>query len=203
LHHYAQVSSPFGTFGIVWTETAEGPRVQRVFLPSLKGTGEVQMRATYPDVRPGAHPLIVDLGQRMRAFLEGEALSFDLEIAALERCTDFQQRVLLAEHAIPRGWVSTYGHIAVHLGVPGGARAVGMALAHNPFPILIPCHRAIRAGGEIGGYQGGSAMKRALLVMEGVKFSPTGHVAMDKVYFTDTDPVSGEQVESLHPLKIC
>lgn len=144
------------------------------------------MRTTYPDVRPGTHPLIVDLGQRMQTFLEGEALSFDLSIAALERCTDFQQRVLLAEHAIPRGWVSTYGHIAMRLGVPGGARAVGMALAHNPFPILVPCHRAIRAGGEIGGYQGGVAMKRALLAMEGVKFSPTGHVMIDKVYYQTT-----------------
>ena len=183
MYYCEQVSSPFGTCGIVWTETVEGPRVQHVFLPSLKGTAEAQTRATYPDVRPGTHPLIVDLGQRMRAFLEGEALSFDLAIAALERCTDFQQRVLLAEHAIPRGWVSTYGHIAMHLGVPGGARAVGMALAHNPFSILIPCHRAIRAGGELGGYQGGVAMKRTLLVMEGIKFSAMGNVLMDKVYY--------------------
>ncbi len=141
------------------------------------------MRAAYPDARSGAHPLIANLGQRMQAFLEGEALSFDLAITALERCTDFQQRVLLAEHAIPRGWVSTYGHIAMHLDVPGGARAVGMALAHNPFPILIPCHRAIRAGGELGGYQGGITMKRALLAMEGVKFSAMGNVLIDKIYY--------------------
>ena len=188
-HYFRQVSFPFGTCGIVWLETAEGPRVQRVFLPSLKDTAEAQMRTTYTDVRPGAHPQIVDLGQRMQAFLEGEAVSFDLAIAALERCTDFQQRVLLAEHAIPRGWVSTYGHIAVHLGVPGGARAVGMALAHNPFPILIPCHRAIRAGGEIGGYQGGVAMKRALLAMEGTTFSSTGRVVMDEVYYEYETPL--------------
>ena len=122
----------------------------------------------------------------MQAFLEGEAVTFDLAIAALERCSDFQRRVLLAEHAIPRGWVSTYGHIAAHLGVPGGARAVGMALAYNPFPILIPCHRAIRAGGELGGYQGGAAMKRALLTMEGIKFSSTGLVVSDRVYYQTT-----------------
>ena len=183
MHHYAKVSSSFGMCGIVWTETMDGPRVQRVFLPSAKGSVEVQMHSAYPDVRPGTHPLIVDLAQRMRAFLEGEAVSFDLTIAALERCTDFQQRVLRAEYAIPRGWVSTYGHIAVHLGVPGGARAVGMALAHNPFPILIPCHRAIRAGGELGGYQGGVAMKRALLAMEGVKFSAMGNALLENVYY--------------------
>jgi len=186
LHHYAQVSSTFGTLDIVWTETVERPRVQRVFLPSLKDTVEAQMRATYPDVRSGAHPLIIDLSQRIQAFLAGEAVTFDLAIAALERCSDFQQRVLLAEYAIPRGWVSTYGHIALHLGLPGGARAVGMALAHNPFPILIPCHRAIRAGGELGGYQGGVTMKRALLAMEGIEFSPTGHVVTDKVHYQTT-----------------
>jgi methylated-DNA-[protein]-cysteine S-methyltransferase len=89
----------------------------------------------------------------------------------------------MAEREIPRGWVSTYGRIATHLGVPGGARAVGGALARNPFPIIIPCHRAIRSDGSLGGFQGGPDMKRALLEFEGVGFSSTGRVAAERFYY--------------------
>jgi methylated-DNA-[protein]-cysteine S-methyltransferase len=85
--------------------------------------------------------------------------------------------VLLAEYRIPRGRVSTYGAVAKHIGVPRGARAVGNALARNPFPIVIPCHRAIRADGSLGGYRGGLVMKRALLELEGVRVTAEGQVA--------------------------
>ncbi|HUT21711.1 MAG TPA: MGMT family protein, partial [Anaerolineae bacterium] len=63
------------------------------------------------------------------------------------------------------------------------ARAVGNALARNPFPLVIPCHRAIRAGGTLGGYQGGSGMKRALLEIEGVQFSGEGRVVAPRTYY--------------------
>ncbi|MBE9507936.1 MAG: MGMT family protein, partial [Chloroflexi bacterium] len=75
------------------------------------------------------------------------------------------------------------GRIARHLGVKGGARAVGRALARNPFPIVIPCHRAIRSNGELGGYQGGLEMKRALLEGEGIEFTQRGKVLMRRVYY--------------------
>jgi len=101
---------------------------------------------------------------------------------ALERCTDFQRRVILTEYSIPRGRVSTYGRIARALGVMGGARAVGSALARNPFPLVIPCHRAVRSDGAMSGYQGGAPMKRALLEMEGVEVSPAGRVLVDHFY---------------------
>ncbi|MBC7317034.1 MAG: MGMT family protein, partial [Chloroflexi bacterium] len=98
-------------------------------------------------------------------------VAFPLDLVAWEGCSPFQKRVLLADYAIPRGQVSTYGLIAAHLGMPNAARAVGRALATNPFPILIPCHRAIRSDRTLGGYQAGLAMKRALLEMEGVRFA--------------------------------
>jgi methylated-DNA-[protein]-cysteine S-methyltransferase len=79
--------------------------------------------------------------------------------------------------------VSTYRRIAGHLGVPGGARAVGNALATNPFPIVIPCHRAIRSDGTLGGYQGGLVMKRALLEQEGVDIDERGRVLSLGLYY--------------------
>jgi methylated-DNA-[protein]-cysteine S-methyltransferase len=60
---------------------------------------------------------------------------------------------------------------------------VGRALATNPFPILIPCHRVVRSDGSIGGYGGGPAMKRALLALEGVEVSPEGKARPDRFYY--------------------
>jgi methylated-DNA-[protein]-cysteine S-methyltransferase len=119
----------------------------------------------------------------MERFLEGDPVEFDLGIVALEQCSAFQARVLRAEYRISRGWVSTYGRIARHLGVPRGARAVGSALARNPFPIIIPCHRAVRSDGRLGGFQGGPEMKRVLLAFEGVEVSPTGRVLTERVFY--------------------
>jgi len=58
-----------------------------------------------------------------------------------------------------------------------------MALARNPFPIIIPCHRAIRADGKLGGYQGGVAMKRKLLEMEGITFDDSGYVTARRYFY--------------------
>jgi methylated-DNA-[protein]-cysteine S-methyltransferase len=60
---------------------------------------------------------------------------------------------------------------------------VGMALARNPFPIIIPCHRAIRADGSLGGYQGGLAMKRQLLEMEGITFDDSECVTTRRYFY--------------------
>lgn len=170
---YVLVPSAFGTLGIVWWEAEAGPRVYAVLLPGEQ----------FPDARPRSCPAITELAERMQRFLAGEEVDFDLSLLALERCSEFQRRVLLAEHGIPRGWVSTYGRIARSLGVPGGARAVGGALARNPFPIIIPCHRAIRSDGHLGGYRGGLEMKRDLLALEGLEIDETGRVLTDRFYY--------------------
>jgi methylated-DNA-[protein]-cysteine S-methyltransferase len=180
---YILLSSAFGTLGILWQETGTGPRIHRVVLPDERTPVEDLIQGSFAGASPGSCPPITQLGERVQSFLEGEALRFELDLVALESCSDFQRRVLLAEHQIPRGWVSTYGRIARHLGKPGGARAVGGALAHNPFPIIVPCHRAVRSDGQLGGFQGGQKMKRALLEFEGIAFSRTGRVLTDRMYY--------------------
>lgn len=84
----------------------------------------------------------------------------------------FQRKVLLATAAIPCGSTSTYAAIAARIGSPRASRAVGSALAHNPLPWLIPCHRVLRSNGELGGYRFGLDLKRALLEQEGVCLPP-------------------------------
>ncbi len=175
--------SAFGILGIVWQETATGPKVCQVVLPDEFAPVEDTIQTTFGGAVQQSCPPIAELGEQIQSFLQGGAIVFDLDSIALEECSEFQRRVLLAEHDIPRGWVSTYGRIARHLGVPGGARAVGRALATNPFPIIIPCHRAILSNGGLGGFQGGQEMKRALLGMEGIEFSPTGRILTNRIYY--------------------
>jgi len=87
---------------------------------------------------------------------------------ALSRLTPFQRAVLLECAKIPRGQVRTYSQLAKAIGKPKAARAVGSALAKNPFAPLIPCHRVIRADGKMGGYsaKGGVKRKKSLLLKE-------------------------------------
>jgi methylated-DNA-[protein]-cysteine S-methyltransferase len=75
--------------------------------------------------------------------------------------------VLAATVRIPFGRTSTYGEIARRIGNPRAARAVGNALGSNPIPVVIPCHRVLRAGGHLGGYGGGVDRKEVLLELEG------------------------------------
>jgi methylated-DNA-[protein]-cysteine S-methyltransferase len=180
---YAVVPSPFGVISLIWQETGQGPKVRRVLLPSEQTSTEKMTRASFPGAIPASCPAIADLGERIQVFLGGKPVDFTLTIVALETCSEFQRRVLLAEYEIPRGWVSTYQRIARHLAVQHGARAVGRALARNPFPIIIPCHRAVRSNWTLGGFQGGLKMKRALLELEGVGFSRAGKVHTDRIYY--------------------
>lgn len=180
--YYSLFSSPFGIFSIVWQETQTRQQVIHILLPPEKSPIESRIRAAFKDVGFRIHPTIKKLGEQIQSFLEGNDVNFDLNMIALDNCSEFQRKVLLTESKIPRGWVSTYGIIARKLVIPKGARAVGNALARNPFPIIIPCHRAIQSNGELGGYQGGLNMKRALLEFEGLTFSGSGKIIGNRIY---------------------
>lgn len=90
-----------------------------------------------------------------------------LKLIHLSRCSAFQRKVLRAVSTIPSGEVRTYQSIAKQIGSPRAARAVGAALAANPFPLVIPCHRVICSDGSLGGYSGGVKIKQRLLRREG------------------------------------
>jgi len=83
--------------------------------------------------------------------------------------SEFQARVLELVSKIPKGKVTTYKEVARALGSPRSCRAVGNALARNPHPLKIPCHRVVRSDGKIGGYGFGRRRKTKLLVDEGVE----------------------------------
>lgn len=86
--------------------------------------------------------------------------------------TGFQQQTLRLAMQIPYGQIVSYGCLAKLAGYPGAARAVGGAMAANPIPIIIPCHRVVATSGALTGYSGpgGIAMKKILLTLEGIEF---------------------------------
>ena len=175
--------TPFGSVGLVWAEQDGQAKIRRVFLPSLENSAQELTVASYPHATDLSCPEIDFIADQLEAFLNGEATRFSLDMVQLDLCSEFQQKVLRAEYGIPRGSVSTYQRIARHLGSANSARAVGRALAANPFPIIIPCHRAIRSDGALGGYQGGAEMKHALLEMEGLDFDDTGRIVADGFFY--------------------
>lgn len=182
---YTLLPSPFGGFAIVWQQTEKGPKVHRVFLPSEETTAEELFRNNFPGARPLSCPTIDELSARIQNFLKGEPIKFELDIIVLEKCSDEQKKVLMADYDIPRGSVAKYGGVAKKVGRDDrrGAQNVGTALKTDPLPIIFPCHRVIKFNGDIGDYQGGIKMKRALLEMEGVEFLPNGKVRMNRVYY--------------------
>ena len=96
--------------------------------------------------------------RQIKAYLQGERKNFEIPIH-WEVMSSFQKKVLRAVYAIPYGERRTYGQIAVQIGAPLAARAVGRANATNPMPLVIPCHRLVGADGSLRGYGGGQGIK--------------------------------------------
>lgn len=118
------------------------------------------------------------LGKEIRRSFEGEAPGDpSLDLLDMTGCSDFQRKVLRGLRSVPRGMTVSYGTLARSIGAPRAARAVGTALARNPFPLAFPCHRVIRSSGEVGHFGGGPSMKESLLRREGVVFTGRGIVS--------------------------
>jgi O-6-methylguanine DNA methyltransferase len=106
----------------------------------------------------------------------------------LRRLTAFEQAVLRKTMEIPFGEVRPYSWVAREIARPRAVRAVGSALANNPVPFVIPCHRVVRSDGHIGQYgAGGPEAKRAVLGVEGVDTAALERLAGSGVRFTGSD----------------
>jgi len=168
------IYTPYGPAVIIWKASESNAKIVRVLLSNPAANATKRASELYPGSHEASCEEIDWISSAIRRFLEGEPIDIGLGVADLSVCGEFQKRVLRAEHAIPSRRVSTYKLIAAHLGGLGGARAVGSALAKNPFPLIVPCHRAVRSDRGLGGYQGGVEMKRSLLGKEGIVFDVSG-----------------------------
>ena len=109
------------------------------------------------------------IAQQVTRYFDGRRVAFRADLD-FTRGSPFQRRVWEAVCAVPYGEVRTYAGVALEIGRPNAARAVGAAVAANPIPLIVPCHRIVRSDGGLGGFSaaGGVAMKRAMLELEAV-----------------------------------
>lgn len=154
LTRYRRVDSPIGPL----TLAGQGDRLTNLVMetaahPPPERHHWVQDESAFPDVVA-----------QLTAYFAGERTGFDVAVDPVG--TSFQQRVWDALCEIPHGETRSYAEIAGRIGQPRATRAVGLANARNPIPIIVPCHRVIGANGTLTGYGGGLETKRALLDLE-------------------------------------
>lgn len=162
--------TPVGRCGIAWGERG----VVALQLPEAdEGKARERLCRRVPGAVEGQPPGTVQQAiEAVRALLRGEPSDLTAVPLDMERVPPFDRGVYELARAVPPGETVTYGEIAARLG--GGAEAarrVGQALGRNPFPIVIPCHRVLAAGGKIGGFSadGGVTTKRRILALEGAR----------------------------------
>lgn len=124
----------------------------------------------------------------IRRLLGGDDADITTVPVDLDHCSGFERRIYLEVRTIPRGHTMTYGQVAEAVGEAGGAQAVGRAMAGNPTPILVPCHRVLGANNTLTGFSahGGVDTKRRMLLIEGSSdVAPTLFDQLDSVGRTD------------------
>src|SRR5437763_17002729 len=164
---YTVFDTALGACAVSWGDTG----ITGVWLPGM--TPAATRRAVlrrHPDAveQPPPEPVAraVDGMSRLLAGDEIDLREVQLDMTDIP---EFQQEVYAVARSLPRGVTMTYGEIAARVGAPGAAQAVGQAMGHNPFPIVVPCHRVVAAGGANGGFSapGGVDTKLRLLAIEG------------------------------------
>jgi methylated-DNA-[protein]-cysteine S-methyltransferase len=156
---------------IGWCSIAWGPHgIARVRLPEGdEAAARTRAARRHPEAVEALPPPGIDLAVRdMVRLLAGEPADLTRITLDMRDVPEFNRRVYAVARAIPPGETLTYGDVASRLGEPGAARAVGQALGENPFPIIVPCHRVLAAGGRTGGFsaRGGIDTKLRMLSIE-------------------------------------
>ncbi len=158
--------SPLGT--LVVAATRDG--VVRLGLPAEGEDGVLDelARRVSPRVLRGRRPATTAARRQLDEYFRGERTAFAVDLDW--RLTGgFRRSVLAATARIPYGTTASYADVATAAGSPRAVRAAGTALATNPLPLLVPCHRVLRTGGQLGAYRGGTDAKAHLLGLEGAR----------------------------------
>ncbi len=159
-HH----ETPLGT--IVVGATRDG--LVRIGLPSEDSDDVLQQLAerVSPRVLRASRDSLVQTRRQLDEYFGHERRLFEIPLD-WRLTTGFRRDVLRATEQIPYGETASYRDVATRAGSPNAVRAAGSALATNPLPIVVPCHRVLRTGGGLGQYRGGPEAKAQLLTLEG------------------------------------
>jgi methylated-DNA-[protein]-cysteine S-methyltransferase len=162
---YTTVDSPLGTLTIAATPSG----VVRIAFDNEAQDDVLAELATKVSPRILSAPPRLDIARRqLDEYFDGSRTAFDLPLD-WTLSTGFRRAVLNATQRIPYAATSTYGTVATAAGSPKAFRAAGTALATNPIPIVVPCHRVLPASGAVGQYRGGTTRKEQLLHLEGAR----------------------------------
>ena len=170
---YLVFDTAAGFCGIVWGEAG----ITGFQLASgTAGATERNVMRRAPDAVPGAPPReVAAMVADAQRYFAGERIDFSGVQLDLDGQEDFFRRIYAALRQVEWGCTTTYGGLAKAVGAgPEAARDVGQAMARNPVPLIIPCHRVLAAGGKVGGFSapGGSVAKARMLELEGVRVGP-------------------------------
>jgi methylated-DNA-[protein]-cysteine S-methyltransferase len=164
---FALFDTAVGRCGIAWS--ADG--IVGVQLPERhENATRARLQKRYPQAGAASPPShIQQVIESIARLLRGEKPDLSDVALDMDGLTAFQRRVYAVARTIPPGATLSYGEIAARLGDRGAAREVGEAMGQNPFPIIVPCHRVLAAGGKVGGFSaaGGITTKLRLLDIEG------------------------------------
>ena len=159
MKYYTRVATPF------WDIILVGDEDGLSHLQIITGPGERDLKISKTWERNDAH--FADIKGQLLEYINGHRTHFDIRLNP--QGTTFQKQVWDALYAIPFGETRTYKDIAVAIGNPKACRAVGMANAKNPIPIIVPCHRVIGSNGKLTGFASGLTAKAQLLKLEGIQ----------------------------------
>ena len=157
---YSVFSTAWGAFGYV----AKGKRLVATFLPGKEAAIRKAIRKQYPGATEARDALPAFRRQVIDYFL-GAPIKFSVEID-LSEVPPFRRSVLTACRHVACGKTTSYAELARAVGNPGATRAVGGAMANNPLPLVIPCHRVLRSDGSLGGFSGPEGVKQKIRMLE-------------------------------------
>jgi O-6-methylguanine DNA methyltransferase len=166
---HAIIETNWGYFGIAGTEDAVSRTCLPVDTPDIARQVLLEGLNTTIESLPYDPHLLPHLQKKILAYFNGRTVDFSTEIAVdLGKLGNFDKSVLQACSKIGFGSKTTYRQLAQAIGYPRAARAVGNALARNPVPLVIPCHRVLRSDGRLGGFSaiGSTELKQRLLDLE-------------------------------------
>ena len=152
-----------------WMGLASSPRglVEVRFPQPSEEAAWRELRETWPEADLLPDEALTGLKDKLRRFFAGEPICFadDFQLDCPPG-RPFHRKVWEVVASIPYGETRTYGQVAAEAGRPRAARAVGAAMATNPWPVVVPCHRVVGSGGSLTGFGGGLGLKSRLLEME-------------------------------------
>ena len=213
--------TPIGTCGVAWSDAGltwvQLPEEDRAATRARLLSKAPSLSRTMASAKL-TPPWVKDAVARVREHLGGKPQDLTRVPLDVTRMTPFNAKVLRAARSVPAGRTVTYGELAELAGSPGASRAVGRAMATNAFPVIVPCHRVVAAGGGAGGFSayGGLVTKEKILKLEGGTLASstqaslfTGERGARNLPFdgdaalralSDADPLLGKHIAKTGPL---